>query len=271
MLQLRATLPVSIFISPNIPLDEEGNLVTQLPGENVLLSEEEVAAPPGYGQHVLDQLYDDVVFGGFQTPEDRSGANSPYYQPSALASSEDLTLPPAPAAEANPDAMAALASRLQRMTDARSRRNSVVSLESSHAHAEGLSRQISNEDPAPSPGSTEHDEEAMETLNKVPSYATAVRTPARPRSMFGGAMVLPMYEDIEAEPESARGSEERPSTASPAPAEGSSESVEGRRTSRPRPMSGLSEALVSRLTSHGYLDQRLDSRSYLVGQDLRCI
>lgn len=216
---------------------------------------------------MLDQLYDDVGFGGFQTPEGRSGANSPYYQPSALASVEDLTLPPGPAAEANPDAMAALASRLQRMTDARSRRNSIVSLESSHPHSEGLSRQISNEDPAPpSPGSIEHDEEAMETLNKVPSYATAVRTRARPRSTFGGAVVLPMYEDIEAEPESSRGSEERPSTAAPAPAEGSS-----RRASRSRPMSGLSEALVSRLANHGYFDQRLDSRSYLAGQDLRCI
>lgn len=248
---------MSIFISPNIPLDEEGNLVT-VPGENVLLSEEEVSAPPGYGQHVLDQLYDDVAF-GFQTPEDRSGANSPYYQPSAFASLEDLTQPPTPATDANPDAMAALASRLQRMTDARSRRNSIVSLDSSHAHAEGLSRQISNEDHGPpTPGSTEHDEEVMETLNKVPSYATAVRTPARPRSTYGGAMVLPMYEDIETDSESGRGSDGRPSTA-----ERRSPSAEGRRAPPSRPMSGLSDTLASRPASHEY--QQPDPRSYLVG------
>ncbi|MBE3044413.1 hypothetical protein IMZ48_17965, partial [Candidatus Bathyarchaeota archaeon] len=97
--------------------------------------------------------------GGFTTPDDRSGANSPYYLASALASSEDLTqastqattpgtpgTPNTPGIPGTPDAMAALTSRLQRMTDARSRRNSVVSLESAVPHAEGLSRTISAED-----------------------------------------------------------------------------------------------------------------------------
>lgn len=92
--QLRTTLSVPIFISPNTLLDEEGNLVTS-PGENVPRSEMEGTAPPGYGQHVLDRLYGNVVFGGFQTPE---------------------ALRQPPAAEANLDAMVALISRLMPMT-----------------------------------------------------------------------------------------------------------------------------------------------------------
>lgn len=180
-------------------------------GVSDLMSEEEVAAPPGYGQHMLDQLYEDVGFGGFQTPENQSGTNSPYYQrsalQSALTSQEDLTV----MRDANPDMLtAALATRLQRVTETRrSRRNSVVSLESDeqHPHSEALSRQTSNEEPPSSPETAEHidDSALLGNLNKVPSYATALRTPARPRSMFGVAMVLPMYEDIG--PESANSSD----------------------------------------------------------------
>ncbi|KOS17370.1 putative HECT-type ubiquitin ligase-interacting protein [Escovopsis weberi] len=55
--ELRATLPVSIFISPNIPFDEHGNLVRQTPnGSKSLAQDVGPFAPPGYGEHVLDQL-----------------------------------------------------------------------------------------------------------------------------------------------------------------------------------------------------------------------
>ncbi|KAK4163067.1 arrestin domain-protein, partial [Cladorrhinum sp. PSN259] len=49
--ELRATLPVTIFISPNIPLDEDGNI--QLPAG---MTSEQVGAiaPPSYGEHILD-------------------------------------------------------------------------------------------------------------------------------------------------------------------------------------------------------------------------
>lgn len=148
--------------------------------------------------------------------------------------------------------MTALASRLQRMTDARSRRNSVVSLESSPGHSLRLSRQASS-DGAMSPSEAEHIDEP--DLTKVPSYATAVRTPARPRSTYGGAMVLPMYEDIESEADSAddrpSGSGMRSAALSRAP------SFEGRHSgSRSRPRSGLSDALATRLR---HLEQNLDS------------
>jgi len=162
------------------------------------LSDPETIAPPGYGEHVLDRLYDDVLFGGFQTPENQSGTNSPYYHPSATASSESL----AHAAETgartrtDPAIVEALASRLQTMSASRSRRNSVHSMNS--GPPDEMSRRPSHENSPSGRVSPEHaDETILEELNKVPSYATAVRTPARPRSYIGLPSMLPMYEDIE--------------------------------------------------------------------------
>lgn len=62
--QLRVTLPVSIFIPPNIPLDDKGNLVSQRGG-----LDEKKAVPPSYGRHVLDPLCDNVIFSASQTRE----------------------------------------------------------------------------------------------------------------------------------------------------------------------------------------------------------
>ncbi|KAK7744763.1 hypothetical protein SLS62_010066 [Diatrype stigma] len=123
--QLRATLPVTIFISPNMPLDEEGNIVSQQPttsGDRTPAeSELSNLAPPGYGQHVLDQLYDDVDPTSIIPPSNmQSGINTPFYAQSRAGSSENLALtghngavPPA-----------ALSSRLQNVSLSQSNRNS---------------------------------------------------------------------------------------------------------------------------------------------------
>jgi len=77
--ELRATLPVSIFISPNMPLDEEGNLVDQSPSQT---TEQELTtiAPPGYGEHVPDHLYAAVDLNGFPTPGPQSAPRAPTSQ-----------------------------------------------------------------------------------------------------------------------------------------------------------------------------------------------
>ncbi|KAK4207224.1 hypothetical protein QBC37DRAFT_380300 [Rhypophila decipiens] len=64
--ELRATLPMTIFISPNITVDEGGNLVRQMPYE----AAEEVATitPPAYGEHVPDQFYGPVTFFRLNNP-----------------------------------------------------------------------------------------------------------------------------------------------------------------------------------------------------------
>ncbi|CAI4217502.1 unnamed protein product [Parascedosporium putredinis] len=231
--ELRATLPVSIFISPNIPLDEEGNLVMQSPDDTVPpLADPDTIAPPA------------------TTPENHSGANSPYYQPSAAVSSENL----APEAHTRPDhtIAEALATRLQSVSGADSRRNSTLSTISEPR--EEISR-LPSADHNTLSGRTspEHrDETILEELNKVPSYATAVRTPARPRSYIGGPSALPMSESLSSQVG------QRPQTSA-------GDNLQQRpRTARPRPLSGLSESLLDRLSNHsyGYYGYGLDPRPY---------
>lgn len=221
-MQLRATLPVTIFISPNQPLDEDGNLVRQAPVEAAASSTTRMTgiAPPGYGEHILDQLYEDVdlngLHSGFQTPAIQSGVNTPFYALSRAGSAENLhqmagmqAVPPA-----------ALSSRLQDVSmDPSSRNHSYNSLsaaatdgattphtphagDSSHnspMQSAPLSRSHSGENPS-GINTPEHVE--FEDLNKVPSYSTAVKTPARPLSMVEGGLVLPDYNSAVSAPSS---------------------------------------------------------------------
>ncbi|KAI5866160.1 hypothetical protein GGS23DRAFT_555775 [Durotheca rogersii] len=215
--ELRASLPITIFISPNMPLDEEGNLVSQAPealgdpGDTGTSS----MAPPGYGMHVLDQLYEDVDPSGIITPGIHSGVNSPFYAQSRAGSSENvaamihaIAVPPA-----------ALTSRLHDVSLDESRRNESYLLhvpgsgattplthhqdsehtaDSSHTHSTELSRQTSEEEHA---GPTGHHTPPEHTefldlvqLSKVPSYATATRTPLLRTHSYTGSVALPDYQ-----------------------------------------------------------------------------
>ncbi|TWU77739.1 hypothetical protein ED733_008552 [Metarhizium rileyi] len=207
--ELRATLPVSIFISPNIPFDEQGNLLSQNQGSSGAPSTENILiAPPGYGEHVLDQLYEDVDVSGFQTPAVRSGVSSPFYSQSRSGSAENLVLLPH---HPPPIAPAALSSMLADVSLDSSRRNR--SYTSMHSHppsgrvsptsgphgsaprseppSQSLTRSNSEEDQLAG-NSTEHvdlDPAEFAELNRVPSYATAVRTPAWPRAQPAAGLV----------------------------------------------------------------------------------
>jgi hypothetical protein len=209
-LQLRATLPVSIFISPNMPLDEEGNLVDQSPTTPNNERELSTIAPPGYGEHVLDQLYENVDVSGFQTPGFQSGVSSPFYAQSRAGSNENL----AALAHSRPVAPAALSSRLANVSlDPSQRTSSYTSLHSagspgfmsptsapqyqaprSEPATAALTRTNSSEDS--SRHSAEHidlDATDLAELSKVPSYQTAVKTPARSRAGTGD-LLLPDYQ-----------------------------------------------------------------------------
>ncbi|KAK3995795.1 hypothetical protein QBC44DRAFT_366179 [Cladorrhinum sp. PSN332] len=197
--ELRATLPVTIFISPNMPLDEDGNLVRQMPTG---ATSEQVAAiaPPGYGEHVLDQLYDDIDPIGLQTPAGgRSAVGSPIYGRSRAGSYENLAaLTHSSGALLNP---ALLSSRLQStLALSQQHRNqswssvqSAASIGSGYntPHPDGahhhhsppvsipLTRHNSGEESPDEPESPpEHvDFPDEQTLAKVPSYHTACKTP----------------------------------------------------------------------------------------------
>ncbi|KAJ6442047.1 arrestin domain-containing protein [Purpureocillium lavendulum] len=208
--ELRATLPVSIFISPNVPFDEHGNLVNQAPGAPSIDQESGAIAPPGYGEHVLDQLYEDVDTAGFQTPGMQtpgiqSGVSSPFYAHSRTGSAENL----AGMTHSAPVAPAALSSRLADVSLEPSHRNSSYtsmlsasgrmsptsgahgSAPRSEPHSANLTRSNSEEDNS-ARNSVEHvdvDAAELAELNRVPSYATAVRTPARSRTQTASGPV----------------------------------------------------------------------------------
>ncbi|KAI0904392.1 arrestin [Ustulina deusta] len=221
--ELRATLPVTIFISPNMPLDDEGNLVLQTPGlTEEALDESRNLAPPGYGQHVLDQLYDDVDISGIITPGLQSGLSTPFYAHSRAGSSENL----APIAHGGAITPAALSSRLQSVSLEDSRRGTFhlppdsgsgaitphhlrdhehVTASSSH-HSPGLSRRTSEEEHSRHSGHETppvHTEfPNMEQLSKVPSYTTATRAPLPRTHSATGSLVLPDYNTAMSAPSS---------------------------------------------------------------------
>ncbi|MCJ1397494.1 hypothetical protein MMC11_000687 [Xylographa trunciseda] len=85
--ELRAQLPIHIFISPNLPVDENQELVSQNPQAVQALSDFSRQTPPNYGEHLFDQLYSDVDPSGYMTP---GGSNTPFNSQSRSGSSENL-------------------------------------------------------------------------------------------------------------------------------------------------------------------------------------
>ncbi|KAK2627897.1 hypothetical protein QTJ16_002543 [Diplocarpon rosae] len=203
--ELRATLPVTIFISPNMPLNEDGQLVDQTPLSTQSMDPAQ-HAPPLYGQHVLDQLYADMNNTGIMTPAPQSGMNTPFYSLSRAGSSENLASLSGVASQNGAVPPAALSSRLQNLDLNATSRNSssrrllesgyntpsaqrVRDSEQSHSESNSnpLSRRASEDGHTRSTGIAsgqrtpdEHlDYPEMSELTKVPSYRTAVRASAR--------------------------------------------------------------------------------------------
>ncbi|KAK0629140.1 hypothetical protein B0T17DRAFT_505729 [Bombardia bombarda] len=224
--ELRATLPVAIFISPNMPLDDEGNLVRQIP-QGTTAEVVTSIAPPGYGEHVLDQLYDEMEPTGLQTPPmNQSGMNSPMYSHSRAGSTENL----ASLLHGTAITPAALSSRLQNVSLEPAHRNhswnslngAVMGGSGSGGttpghyddtalgtppHTAPLSRQTSDEQQSGShtPEHVDYPDEDLEELSKVPSYQTAVKSPVRSLS-YTELFTLPEYSpSVPALPTSAPG------------------------------------------------------------------
>jgi len=62
-----AAIPLQIFLSPLLPFDDNNNMTTQN-SRAIDAGSLTAMAPPGYGDHRLDRLYNDVDPSGFQTP-----------------------------------------------------------------------------------------------------------------------------------------------------------------------------------------------------------
>ncbi|KAL2146748.1 hypothetical protein VTI28DRAFT_2583 [Corynascus sepedonium] len=217
--ELRATLPVSIFISPNMPLDEAGNLVRQLPNG---ASRDVAIAPPAYEEHQLDELYQDIDPVNLHSPiGGRSGVSSPFLGHSRAGSAENL---PAllQSAPIHPDV---LASRLHNMSLEERHRNASwnsnlsgvgaplrtdsTSRTADESHmspppSAPLTRHNSGDGPSGSNTPPEHlDYPDTAELSKVPSYHTAVKTPVRVQAadVYG----LPDYQTALSAPSSPPG------------------------------------------------------------------
>ena len=89
--ELHANVPVYIFLSPNLPIDDNNNLVHGS-GSSIALAASELTdlTPPQYGEHTLDQLYSDIDPSGYMTPGGASGVGTPLGSRSRSGSVENL-------------------------------------------------------------------------------------------------------------------------------------------------------------------------------------
>ncbi|KAL2789093.1 hypothetical protein BJX66DRAFT_239754 [Aspergillus keveii] len=221
--ELRATLPVSIFISPNLAIDDNNTLVDVTPqATQAAINDIAQQAPPLYGEHQFDQLYSELDPSGYRTPGPGSGPGTPFGTLSRNLSAENLAS--MNAITSTDISASALRHRLQNLDlHGHSRlspsENDHLGVPSDHGPASGsnthgsnthgsnthtpgspeLSRRTSDEvdhDHLPSGMATPfHPHSAeLETLSRVPSYSTAVRSSVRPHDNQ-----LPDYQDVIAE------------------------------------------------------------------------
>ncbi|KAK6354804.1 hypothetical protein TWF696_003937 [Orbilia brochopaga] len=237
--ELRATLPIMIFISPNYLVNEQNEVPEITSG---VTAESEISAPPRYEQHQLDRLYE-----GINPEMYLSSANSPTVL-SRTPSAENLYQQQNPGLALLTPISATTSGNTspfftQDATTSRSSNASfgsvagVPSLMTPHGHADLVDRlQRAYQRPAGSSGSLnalanstpwtnpssgresptgEHSDNEgglaslslssspmatmdMETMCKVPSYSTAIKTPTRNLSFENP----PTYERIPSNPPS---------------------------------------------------------------------
>ncbi|KAF2825213.1 hypothetical protein CC86DRAFT_294995 [Ophiobolus disseminans] len=216
--QLLVKNHVHLFISPNLPPNEDQSVVVDHNIINQQAFQDEVNqnAPPTYGLHQLDELYNDIDPSGFMTPGGyhsmmNSGANTPFYAQSRTGSAEDLASMDAVASGGGGASAAALQHRLQNLDI--SRNDQAIRFQPQRQHSSGDSTPANGTEPAYfDQPPTNYD---MDALARTPSYNTAVRTPGRAPLVTD--MALPSYEIATSRPGSpsrSRGS--RGTTPSPA-------------------------------------------------------
>ena len=89
--QLHATLPVFLFISPNMPIDDENNMVNRGSHNIDAAAAIDDLTPPQYGEHQFDRLFSDIDPSGYITPAGgASGVGTPFQSRSRSVSTENL-------------------------------------------------------------------------------------------------------------------------------------------------------------------------------------
>ncbi len=200
-----------IFLSPNLPLDENNNLINQ--NAQAITSESLTGAPPMYGEHQFDQLYSDVDPSGYMTPAGGvSGIATPFYSQSASTSTENLApmdmmasnniapnllqhclnnldaagpnrftrdrLHASTSGDQTIEHESPESSATQSHLPGRGYFDNPTGTTSRHSNSNPISRRISEEDPWAAP--PQHIEFSPEEMSKVPSYSTALQSRAMP-------------------------------------------------------------------------------------------
>ncbi|KAF1981985.1 hypothetical protein K402DRAFT_424955 [Aulographum hederae CBS 113979] len=229
--QLLVKNMMSLFISPNLPICEDRsvslNRIQEV--EANAMNETNLEAPPIYGRHQLDLLYDDIEASGFNTPSGfrsgvASGISTPFTAQSRNASSEDLASLDAVAngdhsshSQGGGASASALHSRLATLQEYGSSHAARAAFRQSSYHS-GINTPYNGNEGGQSGGGSSHDSNSnqpsrrgsghggyfaswqvnggegydMEALARIPSYNTAVRTPAAVGTPGGEG--LPTYE-----------------------------------------------------------------------------
>jgi hypothetical protein len=179
--QLLVKNQVRLFISPNLPPNEDQSVTVDASVLNAEAMREEANqnAPPIYGLHQMDELYNDIDPSGFLTPGGalsmaNSGANTPMYGHSRSGSVEDLpSLNALAQANHGGASAAALQHRLSNLNlnrDSRAPRYAPT-----RHHSSGGSTPY---DDGLHPDYFHQGDYDMDALTRTPSYNTAVRTPS---------------------------------------------------------------------------------------------
>ncbi|PGG96872.1 hypothetical protein GX51_07609 [Blastomyces parvus] len=220
--ELRASLPVSIFISPNLPIGDNNNLIDQSAHSTQrVIHTMAQQAPPLYGEHRFDQLYSEIDFSGYRTPGNSSRPGTPFSSLSRNLSIDNInTVVSSGPQDISPTALHTRLNNLHRgaatlpltpppsesaelATDSPSQESQLVNSEDSspsiNIQSPGIatpatrtsSRRPSEDDDVPSGAVTPSSQiSEVEHLSRVPSYATAVRSHPSPHYNEG----LPDYQ-----------------------------------------------------------------------------
>ncbi|PVH95154.1 carbon catabolite repression protein cred [Periconia macrospinosa] len=195
--QLLVKNHVNLFISPNLPPGEDQSVVVDeaVLSQQVIQDEVNQNAPPTYGLHQLDELYNGIDPSGFMTPGGHasianSGANTPFYAHSRSGSAENLASLDAALGSSSLGSSysnshgggvstVALQHRLANLNLNQLRNNSSSRFNPSRQHSTHGDRTPPGTGGSyfanATLGSSSYD---MEALTRTPSYNTAVRTPA---------------------------------------------------------------------------------------------
>ncbi|KAK6538843.1 hypothetical protein TWF694_010407 [Orbilia ellipsospora] len=274
--ELRATLPIMIFISQHY-LTNEHNEVPEF--TNQVTSESEISAPPRYEQHELDTLFEGVDLdmylsrtnsptqlsrtgsaenlqqiqqSGLTPLSSLSGASSPMFYDHTTSRSSNVSGSSTGPSLMTPHGHADLVARLQR-----AHQRPVESSGSLNAMANSTSwtnppsgRESPNPD-SPVEGHASLSSSPtmdMASMCKVPSYSTAIKTPTRNLS-FESA---PAYERVMSRPPSRVGSAPSLTTLSERPSLSRSSSSSGHSSRDPAEESQHSEESIHGTSSgHG--------------------